>query len=127
MSGLYDDEETFSIIGAAMAVHNELGEGFLEAVYQEALSLEFKERHISFEREAKLPVKFKKYTLETYYRADFLCFGSVIVELKAIKAITEKEQAQVINYLKATKLQRGIILNFANKKLEYKRVVLNYK
>ena len=100
-----------------------LGNGFLEAVYQDALEVEFRQRNINFSREHNIPVTYKGHTLGTTYRADFLCFGSIIVELKAIKTLSEKEDAQVIHYLKATGFQRALLLNFASMKLEYKRLV----
>ncbi len=119
------DAETFAVIGAAMEVHKELRNGFLEAVYQDALEIEFSKREIEFHREHSVPIFYKGKTLGTPYRADFLCFGSVIVELKAIKALSDIEDAQVINYLKATGLHRAILLNFGSPRLEYKRLVLN--
>ncbi|MDP1606013.1 MAG: GxxExxY protein [Rhodocyclaceae bacterium] len=122
MSG---DEQTFSIIGAAMFVHRELGHGFLEAVYQEALALEFSHRDIRFVREAELPILFRGQRLNTGYRADFICFDEIIVELKALEKLTTREDAQLINYLKASGKSRGLLLNFGNRSLEQKRIVLN--
>lgn len=121
------DEQTYAIIGAAMAVHSELGNGFLEAVYQEALELEFQARGIPFEREKELPVSYRGKQLKTFYKADFVCFGTVIVELKALDRLSGMEEAQVINYLKASGLQKALLLNFGAKSLQHKRLVLNLR
>jgi len=119
------DPETFAIIGAAMEVHSELGRGFLELVYQTALALEFQEREIPFSAEVALPIRYKSKLLTCAYRADFVCFESVIVETKAIATLTSADDAQLINELKATGLQRGLLLNFGTASLEHKRLVLN--
>ncbi len=119
------DPETFAIIGAAMEVHSELGRGFLELVYQTALALEFQERGIPFSAEVALPIRYKNKLLTCAYRADFVCFESVIVETKAIATLTSADEAQLINELKATGLQRGLLLNFGAASLEHKRLVLN--
>ena len=119
------DPETFAIIRAAMEVHRELGRGFLELVYQTALALEFQERGIPFNAEVALPIRYKKKLLTCAYRADFVRFESVIVETKAIAALTSADEAQLINELKATGLQRGLLLNFGATSLEHKRLVLN--
>ncbi len=121
------DPETFAIIGAAMETHRELRDGFLEPVYQEALALEFGARGIPFEREKLLRVYYKGQTLESYYKADFVCFGSVIVECKALSQIGGVEDAQVLNYLRITGLERAVLLNFGTPSLQYKRLVLSQK
>jgi len=120
------DPETFAIIGAAMEVHSELGLGFLELVYRTALALEFQDREIPFSTEVALPIRYKGKLLTYAYRADFVCFESVIVETKAIAMLTSADEAQLINELKATGLQRGLLLNFGAESLEYKRPVLNF-
>jgi len=121
------DAQTFAVIGAAMAVHTELGHGFLEPVYQEALAWEFQPRGIEFEREAALPIHYRNVTLSTVYRSDFICFGEVIVELKALNKLSGTEEAQVINYLKAAKLQKALLINFGAPSLEYKRLIFNLR
>ncbi len=112
------DPDTYAIIGAAMEVHRELGHGFLESVYQDALEIEFKWRGISFTREEQVPVFYKGSTLGTPYRADFICYGSIIVELKAVKSLTEVELAQVLHYLKATGFHRALLIKFGTRKLK---------
>ncbi|MCM8541909.1 MAG: GxxExxY protein [Lentisphaeraceae bacterium] len=121
-----EDQQTFDIIGACMKVHNELGAGFLEPVYQEALELELKNRKIHYLREKELPVFYCGEQLKSYYKVDFLCYGNLILELKALSCIGNTEQAQVINYLKASSLSKGLLVNFGAKSLQYKRLVLNY-
>jgi GxxExxY protein len=117
------DPQTHGIIGAAMEVHRELGNGFLEAVYQAALALEFTDRGIPFRGEVELPVYYKGRRLSCGYRANFICFESVLVETKAISALTAVNQAQLLNELKATKHRRGILINCGASSLEYKRLV----
>ena len=117
------DAQTYAIIGAAMAVHGELGNGFLEAVYQAALEKEFQRRNIQHEKEKRLPVRYCGEVIAKY-QADFVCFSEVIVELKAIQRISGNEEAQVINYLKASGLHRGLLINFGTGRLEYRRFVL---
>jgi GxxExxY protein len=118
------DSQTHAIIGAAIEVHRELGNGFLEPVYQDALSIELAQRSVPFQREVPLPIVYKKVPLATTYRADFVCFDEIIVELKALKALTTLEQARILNYLKATGLRRGLLINFGALRIECKRVVL---
>lgn len=121
MSLLYE-QETYAIIGAAMEVHSILGSGFLEAVYQEALAIEFERRNIRFTREEKLEIKYKDHTLSKYYESDFICYDIIIVETKAQKEITGIDEAQVINYLKATGFKIGLVINFGAESLESKRL-----
>jgi len=120
------DAQTFAVIGAAMEVHNELGDGFLENVYQEALAVELALREIPFSREVALPVLYKGRPLSCSYRADFVCYDEVIVETKALNKLTSIEEAQIINYLKATGLHRALLINFGAARLEHKRYVRDY-
>ncbi len=117
------DEDTYAIIGAAMAVHTELGHGFLEAVYQEALEFAFKKQNVLYEREKMFRVYYKEKLLSAYYQLDFVCYGTVVVEVKALQKISGCEEAQLINYLKVSRLKRGLLLNFGASKLQYKRLV----
>ncbi len=116
-------EETYKIIGCAMAVHNELGPGFLEAVYQEALAIVFDEEKVPYEKERELQISFRGKVLKKRYSADFYCFNKIIVELKASKRIDNNDFAQILNYLKATNQEIGLLINFGSEKLEYKRVI----
>jgi GxxExxY protein len=120
------DPQTYAIIGAAMEIHRTLGHGFLEAVYQEAAVIEFPLRQIPFEREVLFEIHYKGTLLNTRYRADFVCFGNIIVEFKAQSQLTSADEAQLINYLKATGFQRGLLINFGAPSLEYKRMVFGY-
>ena len=119
-----EDSESYAVIGAAMKVHSELGCGFLEAVYQEALEIEFKNKNIPYVREKRLPIYYDGQKLKTYYQADFICYDNIIVELKAIKTLSDIEKAQVFNYLKASKLKKALLLNFGESHLVFKRFVL---
>jgi GxxExxY protein len=116
-------EECYKIIGCSMEVHKTLGNGFLEAVYQEALALEFADQKIPFQREKEIEIQYKNKVLSKKYCADFLCFDQIIVELKAISELTENNYKQLFNYLKATNLKLGLIINFGNESLEYKRII----
>lgn len=119
------DPRTYAIIGAAMEVHRQLGCGFLEPIYQEAMAIELTISVIPFRRELKFPITYKDCKLETYYRPDFICFDSVIVELKALGRLSSIEEAQVINYLKVTGYHTGLLLNFGTRSLEQRRFVLS--
>jgi GxxExxY protein len=117
------DPRTHAIIGAAMEVHKELGSGFLEAVYQEALEREFRDREIPFKSQPPVQIMYKGDLLNKTYQPDFVCFDGVIVELKALGNLSGTEGAQMINYLKATGMNIGLLINFGSKSLEFKRFV----
>jgi GxxExxY protein len=117
------DKRTYAIIGAAMEVHRELGSGFLEAVYHEALAIEMTIRNIQFVHEVELPVIYKGQQLTTSYRADFICFDNIILEIKALGELSTLQEAQILNYLKATGLGVGLLINFGAESLQYKRFV----
>lgn len=119
------DPRTYAIIGAAMEVHRQLGCGFLESVYQEALAVELENRHIPYTRESRFPVVYKGRPLSCQYRPDFICFETVMVELKALGQLSRVEESQLINYLKVTGYHTGLLLNFGRKSLEQRRFVLS--
>jgi GxxExxY protein len=115
-------EEVYAIVGAAMEVHVELGPGFMEAVYHAAIKIELTNRKIPFESEKSAPIFYKGRQLETGYRADLICYDRIIVELKALDRLTSKEEAQMLNYLKATGMRVGALINFGSHgKLEWRR------
>ena len=117
------DPQTYAIIGAAMEVHRQLGHGFLESVYQEAMAMEMTEKGIPFEREVHLTIYYKGKPLKCKFKADFVCYGDVILETKALSDITGTHRAQTINYLAATRKHRGLIVNFGLPSLRYERFV----
>lgn len=117
-------EEVYKIIGAAMEVYNALGAGFLEAVYQEALTIEFESQLIPFKTQVELPIYYKNKPLKKLYVADFIVWDKIIVEIKAQENLTKVDEAQLLNYLKASKIKLGLLINFGNKKkLEWKRII----
>ena len=122
---LQRDQETYAIIGAAMTVHRELGHGFLESVYQAALQIEFSRQQTPFVKEAEIPVYYRASPLHISFRVDFVCYDNIIVELKALTEISGTEEAQVINYLKATGYERALLINFGKPSLQYKRLIFS--
>jgi GxxExxY protein len=117
-------QEVYAIIGAAMDVHNELGSGFAEAVYQEAMEMELTARGIPFERQVPLKIKYKGKTLKKEYVADLICYGQIVVEIKAQRELKGREESQCLNYLKATQLRLGVLINFGDPgRLDWQRVI----
>jgi GxxExxY protein len=117
-------DECYKIIGACMAVHRELGHGFLEPVYQEALAIELCFHGIPYVKEPELSIIYRGVALNKTYKADFVCYDSIIVELKALSSLNNDHMAQVLNYLKATNLKVGLLINFGTSSLQHKRLVL---
>lgn len=116
--------ETFRILGACMEVHNELGVGFQEVVYKDALEIEFKMKKILFEREKSFKIIYKEITLDRYYVVDFFVFGNVILELKADRSELKNHSPQVLNYLASSKCRIALLVNFGFDRLQYKRFIL---
>ncbi len=120
------DERTYKIIGAAMEVHKELGNGFLEPVYQEALQKEFQLQGIPYQSQPEVQIIFKGEPLKKRYQPDFVCYEKIIVEIKALSQLTKNEEAQILNYLKAAKLSPGLLINFGAKSIQYKRFAYDF-
>ena len=123
MKKIIFQDESYNIIRACISVHKELVCGFLEAVYQEALAIEFRNYGIPFKQETSMDIYFRNVKLKKKYIADFICYDKIILELKAINTITAEHEAQVLNYLKATGLRLGLLINFGQISLKYKRLV----
>ena len=118
-------DETYALNGAAMEVYYKLGTGFAEQVYQEALEIELGMRGIPFQAQQELQIKYKDITLKKLYRADFVCYGEIIVEIKAVSALSPVDWAQLLNYMKASGFRVGLLFNFGSHgRLEYKRLVI---
>ena len=118
-------EECYRTIGACVAVHQDKGNGFVEPVYQDALEIELELTGIPFDAQRNYPIQYRGRTLSHTYTPDLLCFETIIVELKAAKALTDEHRAQVLNYFKVTGLQLGLLVNFgSHPKLEWERIVL---
>jgi GxxExxY protein len=124
MAELIYKDEAYALIGACFEVYNDKGCGFLEAVYQECLEIELELRGILFQPQAELRIFYKGHMLKQHYYPDFLCFGKIVVEIKAVSELTDEHRAQLHNYLKATGFRLGLLVNFGHKgKLEYERIV----
>jgi GxxExxY protein len=117
-------EESYQIIGKCMEVHNELGHGFLEVLYKDALEIVFNRDDIFYEREKMYPIYFQHLLLPPQFYADFVVYDRIVLEIKCCKSLTEEHIAQTLNYLKASKNKLGLLINFGRGKLEYKRLVL---
>jgi len=124
MAELTFKEEVYAIVGAAMEVHRENGFGFSELVYQECLEFELASRNIPFVPQKEMPIFYKGKQIKKTYIADLIAYGKIVVELKALDKLTSREEAQVINYLKVSKLEVGVLINFGAASLEWKRIVL---
>ena len=121
--GLYREEETFKIIGVCMEVHRNLGPGLLEVVYKDALEIEFKANDIPFEREKKFSIEYKGVILPHKFYADFIVNEDIVLEVKAVKEFSGEHTAQVLNYMKLSESEIGLLVNFQNKSLQHKRLV----
>lgn len=124
MEEFYLKDETYKIIGLCMEVHKILGKGHSENVYGDALEYEFKSNNIPYEREKKYNIEYKGIILPRYYFSDFTVFDEIILELKAIQSLTSGETKQALNYLAASKNKIGLLINFGEDSLKYKRVIL---
>ena len=125
MNKLLLKDEVFAIVGAAMEVHNTLGCGFLEAVYQEALEIEFDLREIPYVRQKQLPINYKDHQLKKIYVADFIAYEQIVVEIKALNDLSSLEESQLLNYLKAGNFELGVLINFGTESLQWKRKILS--
>ena len=123
MTKLLFEEETYKIIGACMKVHASMGSGFLESVYQEALEKEFIKQEIPFVRHQKLNIIFNGEKLKKYFVADFVCYEKIVLELKAVSFLRQDDERQLLNYLKATSMEVGLLVNFGQKSLVWKRMI----
>ena len=123
MNDLIYHEDSYAVIGLCMEIHNQLGHGFSEIVYKDALEYELCENDIIYQREKEYTVHYKKAILPHKFYADIIVFDKIIIEIKCVKALTEEHMSQAINYLKVSKNKLALLINFGRGKLEYKRVV----
>ncbi|SNR37029.1 GxxExxY protein [Lutibacter flavus] len=123
MSKLLFEEETFKVIGACINVHKKLGNGFSESAYRKAVEIEFLNTNIPYEQEKKLPIYYDGELLDEFFIADFVCFDSVLLDIKSVPNIDAQMQQQVFNYLKSSPLEVGMLINFGEKSLKWKRFV----
>ena len=128
MSEILFKQEVFQIIGGCFAVYNDKGHGFLEPVYQDCMEIELEHLSIPFDAQRELALSYRGRTLRRSYIPDFLCYDKIIVELKAVKELCDDHRAQVLNYLKATGLQLGLLINFGNQRgLQWERIISTKK
>ena len=125
MTALLYQDDSYKILGACFEVYNRQGCGFLESVYQECLEIEFAHEGIPFAAQQELQILYREKLLSHTFRPDFVCFDKIIVEIKAVSALADEHRAQVLNYLNATDIKLGLLVNFGHHpKLEYERLVL---
>ncbi|MBP6072076.1 MAG: GxxExxY protein [Flavobacterium sp.] len=124
MENFYLKDETYQIIGLCMEVHKILGKGHSEIIYGDALEYEFKKNNIVYKREVKFNIEYKEIILPHHYFADFVLFDEIILEIKAIQSLSSSEIKQTLNYLAASKNKLGLLINFGEDSLKYKRVIL---
>jgi GxxExxY protein len=124
MNNLIYKQESYDIIGVCMEVHKELGKGFSEIVYGDALEIELKDARIVYQREVKFNITYKGNLLPHYYVADFIIDNKIVLEIKAIESLTKSHTKQTLNYLAASKIKLGILVNFGEDSLNYKRIIL---
>jgi GxxExxY protein len=124
MNTLLYKEDTFKIIGISMEVHNQLGKGFSEVVYSDALEIEFIDNNIKYSKEQKFNISYKGNILPHKYKADFIINDTIVLEIKAIQCLTSSHVKQTLNYLAVSKLKIGLLINFGEDSLKYKRVIL---
>lgn len=120
---LYREEETFKIIGICMEVHRNLGPGLLEIIYKDALEIEFRENNILFEREKEYEITYKGHVLPWKYIADFIVSEDIVLEVKSVKEFSNEHISKILNYMKLADSEIGLLVNFQNKSLQYKRLV----
>ena len=119
------EDEVYAVVGASMEVYYKVGVGFLEPVYHEILAIEMNGRGIPYEAEKELKLEYKGVILKKTYRADFICYGQILVELKSVERLSNIDIAQLLNYMKITKMRVGLLINFGSRpKLEWKRFVM---
>ena len=124
MESHYREEETYKIIGICMEVHRNLGAGLLEVIYKDALEIEFRENNIPFEKEKEFIIEYKGKILPHKFYADFVVNEDIILEVKAVKEFSNEHTAQVLNYMKLSNSEIGLLVNFQTKSLQHKRFVL---